>query len=819
MAFRHYTVDQLHALRESPLCQRPDNLQPIESYLDEGSPQAIRREDSAQKQRMPKLPGAALAPGQESSPMGSFSTGRPTLPTRGSALRGNGEDVSLGPPRTMFPSSRNVPKLHDVQGKSQEDLTPADEGDSTRSRFFSERQLNRRSMNEKESGETNSRDWANVRDRRGQREGGSREEKDDGDRRNGYGNRHDPRWGSQRDDKQNGERRGGWREREARRDRDQDRHDKEPEWLDEPVVKQEKELGLGMARTQDEFQKWKESMSKKSKGEPDKEESVEPTPAPEPTQAAKPRIAPLKLEGFDAAMFGGWGNVSSSTPQSATTPSAGAGKGTVGRGGKTSRFASMFKPTESEPAPAPPPLPAVEPTPHQVPANGTSKTSAEDHEGFNRVLAMLGSAKIGQPVPPATAPAEMPASPPPTIKPQGANVTMKKSRFTDMFSQKSPERLQSPQQGGVQLGDSVFRNDGRPPTDEPRHDFNEGPPQRQQSEQQMPRTQEPAAGMSPAPNGIPFNALREQQPRPSSSRNPKDMYEPPSRGAASPSLDTLTLLAQQKRPQNHSNDSQMLLSLLKTTSRPQSQQALPNNGGIDQGQLHHLLEMHQRSSVPPQEPHAPKPRVPQQPPGLFEEQLMRNYAQEQPQQQQQLYGMPEAARRSQQRAPPGFNVHDEHLIHLQQQQQHQLRRQQYSEPPQPPAQLPGPGRRMSGHPSLPPMQIPSQQFPPDLHHLTSPGGAPPPPGFGPQMPRQPPGFPHNMTIFPGGHQEQRGPPPPGFAGMQSPLGNAPPPGFYGAPQGLPPGFQQAQQIRLPIDGMPPAMRFQQNGAMGGGRPI
>ena len=108
MAIRRYTAEQLHGLRESPLVQRPDNLQPIESYLEyvyveidgvreklrihhsEGSPQATRKEENV-KQRLPKLPAAALAStGQESSPMGSFSTGRPTLPTRSSAMRGNG---------------------------------------------------------------------------------------------------------------------------------------------------------------------------------------------------------------------------------------------------------------------------------------------------------------------------------------------------------------------------------------------------------------------------------------------------------------------------------------------------------------------------------------------------------------------------------------------------------------------------------------------------------------------------------------------------------------------------------------------------------
>ncbi|KAI7128227.1 hypothetical protein KC352_g31704, partial [Hortaea werneckii] len=151
-------------------------------------------------------------------------------------------------------------------------------------------------------------------------------------------------------------------------------------------------------------------------------------------------------------------------------------------------------------------------------------------------------------------------------------------------------------------------------------------------------------------------------------------------------------------------------------------------------------------------------------------------------------------------------------------QQQQQQRRHFTEPPQF-MQQGGPGRRMSGHPNLPQMQIPSQQQgpPPFPHHageyLTSPTGPGqgPPPGFNPHMPRHPPGFANIPNIF-SAPQPQPPPPsqqlprePPGFSnvgagagGMASPP-NAPP-GFFGGPQGMaPPGFMP---MRSPPEGVP-----------------
>ena len=187
-------------------------------------------------------------------------------------------------------------------------------------------------------------------------------------------------------------------------------------------------------------------------------------------------------------------------------------------------------------------------------------------------------------------------------------------------------------------------------------------------------------------------------------------------------------------------------------------------------------------------------------------------------------------RRTSQRAPPGF--YDEQGLFMQQAQQvHGAQRRTYNEPPQ---QLPPGGRRMSGHPGLPQMQIPNHQQhypptvlqqppPPPQDFMQSPGMQQgPPPGFNPHMPRHPPGI-HNIpNIF----QPPQQPPmqsqqagretmsfgglPGGQGGMQSPP--IAPPGFYGGPQSLPPGFMQ---MRSPGEAMPvgaaPNMR--------GGRPF
>ena len=112
------------------------------------------------------------------------------------------EDISLGPPRTTFPSSRNVTKLSDSAEKTSGD---ADEQEAPRSRFFGDK-ANRKSLHEKDSRD-NRESWTSARERR--QLGGDEETKtesrysrrdrdQDSERRNGHGERQEGGWGDKR---------------------------------------------------------------------------------------------------------------------------------------------------------------------------------------------------------------------------------------------------------------------------------------------------------------------------------------------------------------------------------------------------------------------------------------------------------------------------------------------------------------------------------------------------------------------------------------------------------------------------------------------
>lgn len=672
--------------------------------------------------------------------------------------------------------------MSDFADKPSDDV----EDNAPRSRFFGDKS-NRKSLNEKD-GKDNRESWTAARERRqlggddDHKEGryGRRDRDQDGERRNGHRDREEGGWGRER--RQNGEK-GGWRDRERdreKKDRDWDRggaQEKEPEWMDDPTpaAGEDDFLSMGMARNQDEFQKWKAMMSgKKLEDVPQTEAS--PTKEPAPPKPA----ASLKLEGIVDKPFGGWGDTqpprTSETAPTATKTAPGKSKG--------SRFASMFKDQAKEE----PPQPETAPPPPKPEA------AAEDEAGFKRILQMLGGTGISQP--PAQ---EGPSSPPPRTTTNGT--TKQKSRFTGFFDQtpKSPERVHSPREAP----DTDPFQSTRGVSDEPSPMFGGRLAENQQNGQ-MRQGQPRNAPISPEPM-FPQNGNREHQPSRSQHMNDLFLEQPPSRGTATPDNNIQNLLASQRSQRPQGQDKNFLLDLLQT-KRPASQQARQDNN--------FPLWLDQPPSMP--ETHAPQPRGPP-PPGLLEDQLLRNAPQELPRQEQQH--MPE--RRTSQRAPPGAppGFYDEQTMFLQQQQQTQqaAQRRNFTEPPQQ-QQHAGPGRRMSGHPNLPQMQIPQhhQQFPgPPPEFLQSPGGhQQAPPGFNPHMPRHPPGF-HSVNIFqppqggPQGPQQgpgpqQQGREPPGFpqgmpqsaGGMQSPP-NAPP-GFFGAPQGLPPGFMQT---RSPMEGI------------------
>lgn len=102
MSVRHYTIEQLLKLRESPLVKKPEDLPAIEQwleylYLDKDSREKLRiphSESSSQPQAQPQQPqpqkdnnakdakSRVTRPSNngDASPMGNFSTGqRPSL--------------------------------------------------------------------------------------------------------------------------------------------------------------------------------------------------------------------------------------------------------------------------------------------------------------------------------------------------------------------------------------------------------------------------------------------------------------------------------------------------------------------------------------------------------------------------------------------------------------------------------------------------------------------------------------------------------------------------------------------------------------------
>lgn len=882
MATRQYSIEQLLHLRDSPLVKKPENLPAIEQwieyvYLDiAGSREKLRiphseSQQQQQQQRQSAGAGRQQRPAADASPMGNFSTGqRPSLmQTRSSAARSAGgedyiqfirtrtrhrltkntEDITLGPPKTLFASSRTVSRLADFADKpatpSTEGALNDDQEGQRGGRLFGDKQTNRKSMNSAETeGRHNRESWTSARERRalaaddekaegGDRNGRHGRREHDGERRNGFGDRQDNRWGPREDRRPNGERQGGWREREKeRRDRDWDRgghNDKEPEWMEDPAPKQEEDAGMmSMPKNQEDFEKWKQAQHARNKQSTEETEPVPSEPAPAAKDAAPAKaLAALKLEGVADNAFGGLGDFkrTDSASDSAQTP----GKTGTGKG-KTSRFMPMFakKDEPKEETPTDTGTHKVENDMMNGLMDGMAHPSTADQEGFQRILQMLGGNGASQ-----TPTPNEPTSPAPK---QVSNGTKRQSRFTGFFDQtpKSPERMQSPQASGQAPFKQIEREvmlSGRGITDEPGSMFGGRLPDTQPS-QPPPRIQASASLMSPEPMMPMNNGSREQQrPPPQQQGRMNDLFlDPPSRGAATPDISIQNLLASQRnqRQQGPDKNSDFLLSLLQTKgSRPPSQQARPD------GNFSLWLDQ-QPPNVP--ETHAPKPRAPP-PPGLFEDQLLRNHAQELPRQEPQpMPGNDMPQRRTSQRAPPGF--FDEQSLFLQQQQQQQLHRRNFTEPPQ--QQLPQPGgRRMSGHPNLGQLQLPQQPppFPPEFLQSPSAQGHPlqaPPPGFNPHMLRHPPGINNTPNIFqaPQPQQQQQQPRElPGFGNLGGGVGGGvglmqqqttsplnagpPPPGFYGGPQGLPPGFMQ---MRSPADnGIPAGAQAALRGNIGLGR--
>jgi hypothetical protein len=191
-----------------------------------------------------------------------------------------------------------------------------------------------------------------------------------------------------------------WRERDRERERDRDRGDRDwtrgnrmpdrveedPEWMDTPAPKE----GKKQAHTQEDFERWKETMKASNRASEEREEP--PAPAKE---SAKPTA--IKLELADS-IFTTWGaGVKPEPKKQPDEPLPGIGATQIGasakqaKAAKSSRFVGLFQKEETPPAEieAPPASIPIAQTP-----NGSAKKT-EDEEGFARILQMLGGTKIG----------------------------------------------------------------------------------------------------------------------------------------------------------------------------------------------------------------------------------------------------------------------------------------------------------------------------------------------------------------------------------------------------------------------------------------
>lgn len=574
--------------------------------------------------------------------------------------------------------------------------------------------------------------------------------------------------------------------------------------MDEPADREDKNA----MKTQEDFERWKERMRAGNSQADVKEENVQheaATPIKTAAELMKPET-PLVQDapGFDK-LFGTWGEAkrldTPAEPKAAKTPGA----------KNKSRFASMFAPKEElhfdEPASPSIPIPA---------ANGSS----EDKEGFARILQMLGKNTM------SPAPGGGVSSP--SSKDGGLGL---------LFGAGAQERNRPPSYSHSPhpqdtLSAMFEKKPGSTKPNRPQSGFAEetshGPPpqERPQSFGGPLGSGPPGNVISPDPARMRSNDASHTQNRAAHEMQSIFLDQPPRNMATPESLNVQQILAAQQRtpkPTSLNKDSEFLLNLIQTknASRTPSQATRPPQGEQDNFQL--FLDQ-----PPKLQTYAPKPQAPR-PPGLLEDQLFKGgqppHPGMEPQQNQQM---------PRQRVPPGF-FEDPSILQQQSQRRY-------------PAEIPQ-ARRLSAAqhaggmlPGMPGLG-PQQGFPADFAFMAGPNdrgmpppGVGPPPGF-PNM-RGPPGFGNMPAMFNQGqppstqqHPQQvqqqgdnRGPPqgmqgpPPGFPIMAPPPGFAMhgsglPPGFFGpsgpglmrSPQegGPPPGM--LQQMRSPIDQMPPQM--------------
>ncbi|KAF2467610.1 uncharacterized protein BDR25DRAFT_61256 [Lindgomyces ingoldianus] len=838
-----YTVEQLQHLRSSPLVQKPDGLPSIEQWME---PPADQNNNTTTNRR-PR--SGVLREGD--APLSSENrSDRPLFTNAGMGNFGRRastqpEDTVLGPPKLSFTSaSRNAKASENTEKRAATALDGDQLGDrfSARERWTRGERDGERTRDKAgfTNGRRNAREdgegWTNVKSRKslgqddfdrgfgrngdrdrekGQKEGDT-DNNDSTVRRPGAGREKlESRWGRREDSgakEGDGNRfgtsgQGGWRDRERDRDRDRDRDwnrggsklEEDPEWMDTKVGSEKKQ-----AKTQEDFQRWKEQMRAKDAPAEEKEEIKDPLPPNfeqssfEPsirtTFAAAPpkQVTPLGLDPSQDRFFGNWGK--EKTPE-ASVPEPAA---TIKKSKAKSRFTDMF--TKPEESAKPPPLP----TPASPTQGGANGNNEEDKEGFQRILQMLGGASIGVPQ----------SSQPPTTAP-----------------------LNGARQGGISI-DLPYQSQ----TEEP-------PEMRHPPRQQVPRTVEQQAMLenilAPRPSApetrlsqgrfnamSPESALIEQfgLPRPESN-HPADefpMQQPPPRNSSAQDAHLHALLNSRAREETSRDQAkqQFLLNLMHSRTPPQlMNQNLPRPTPENQNLPSFFDQPTQRPQGQPKGRGAPPGFMDD--PRLFadNEMLMRREVERREAERREAANfreIQEARNREQIMREAGL-----------QQQQEAMRKNNPRLPSMPydDPSLAGLQRRNTAGEiprQMTNMGIPSQPIPDMPYMRGNPGMAPtpqdrniaPPPGFGaPVGMRQPPGF-----VGP-----QGGPPPqmgPSFSAGNTPLGHPPgipPPRgmggmFPGQPQNqMPP--PQSYFPPLPGYGPPMGMRGAEDPRMMmGGRP-
>lgn len=723
-------------------------------------------------------------------------------------ILGNGEDVFLGPKisfatasaarqsgKGLIESSQKPDDFkhrhsREERGKEGRERTVERRdryGDQNNQRDGDQRRRGPRGGGEGEEGQTAAKDRSYYTEREGD------EEKDGLAKRNGGRNKFDQPWFRDGDakegdaGKETSEHR-GWRERERERERDQERkEDKDgptggkseyqPKWMTEGQAED------STGRTQEDFQKWKQKMKAGPSG-------PEQTPVEEKVAGIVVPIFETQPEKHlstndSTDQIFGFGADTPIEPISAELPSfftsaerkeSGAGiRAAPGTKSKGSRFAGFFSPPPVQEADQKIQAPVPEPEPSAPPGIPRGNT-AEDQEGFARVMQMLRT----------------------TVNPtQSPSAQAPPANFFGLGFAPGPTASSGPLPGlRAEL----------PTLHGARHQMMAGPTEVRK-----------IASDGYGAEGLPIQAskLTEQ-------RNPERRTEPPMHDMTSPApilqfqgrppSQHLSNPPPMPRPELQSRDSEFMRKLLQQPRAPINDVAGygPGSGRRDPNDITALLNSF--ANKQPAQP--PKPRTqppPAPPPGFFNERAfagnhgMEHVLSELPMQRidrglpshdERMSGPPQAQR---------LNAPDDFPRHLQQppmgDQMHQ-RHPQYDHIPPPPWQQQAvrPTSDQHRHDSVPPPPGFSAARAPVLPGFFPFAAGPPPSTHGVQ--RLPPGFPHNTT--------------PGF--QQGPPTNQQQHGLLAGqrrlPTGLPPGQPQGYDVYADPrrGGMPQPMQIQvQNG--------